>query len=129
MNENAIELADRIRSVIGINVFEKNRKQPVVDVRSMYSYILRKDLNYTLYQVKDLFKSQGKAFDHSSVHHNVVLYQNEVRYRRPELEELRNELLGVISPKYILMKKLEKITDEEKLKKLIKIIEQWQLNY
>ena len=129
MNENAIELADKIRSAIGINVFEKNRKQPVVDVRSMYSYILRKDLNYTLYQVKDLFKSQGKSFDHSSVHHNVVLYQNEVRYRRPELEELRNELLGVISPKYILMKKLEKITDEEKLKKLIKIIEQWQLNY
>lgn len=125
MNEKAIELADRIQTAIGINVFEKNRTQPVVDVRSMYSYILRKDLNFTLHQVKDIFKTQGKSFDHSSVHHNVVLFENEVRYRRPELDMLRNELLGIISPKYILLQKVNKLESEEQIKELIKIIEQW----
>jgi hypothetical protein len=125
MNENAIELAERIQAAIGINVFEKNRTQPVVDVRSMYSYVLRKDLNFTLHQVKDLFKSQGKPFDHSSVHHNVVLFENEVRYRRPELDILRNELLGVISPKYVLLQKVNKLENEQQIKQLIYIINEW----
>jgi hypothetical protein len=129
MQERAIEISDNIRISIGINVFEQNRTQPVVDVRSMYCYVLRKDLNFTLHKIKDIFISQGKHFDHSSVHHNVVLFENEVRYRRPELSLLRDEILGAISPKYILVKKLEKITDEEKIITLIKIIEQWQLNY
>jgi len=125
MNENAIELAERIQAAIGINVFEKNRTQSVVDVRSMYSYVLRKDLNFTLYQVKDLFKSQGKSFDHSSVHHNVVLFENEVRYRRPELDILRNELLGIISPKYVLLQKVNRLENEQQIKQLIYIINEW----
>ena len=125
MNNKPIEIADSIKSALGVNVFEKNRSQPIVDVRSMYSYILRKDLNYTLHKIKDIFKSQGKSFDHSSVHHNVILYENEVKYRRPELDALRVELLGVISPRYILQQKINKITDEQQITELIKFIEQW----
>lgn len=125
MNNKPIEIADNIKSALGVNVFEKNRSQPIVDVRSMYSYILRKDLNYTLHKIKDIFKSQGKSFDHSSVHHNVILYENEVKYRRPELDALRVELLGVISPRYILQQKINKITDEQQITELIKFIEQW----
>jgi chromosomal replication initiation ATPase DnaA len=125
MNENVIEIAENIKTAIGVNVFEQNRTQPVVDVRSMYCYLLRKDLNFTLYQVRDVFKSQGKNLDHSSVHHNVVLFENEVKNRRPELEQLRNELLGILSPKYKLLKLIGNIQEEEKLQELIQIIEQW----
>ena len=128
MEDKAIEIAERIKSAIGIDVFEKNRKQPIVDVRSMYCYMLRKDLNFTLHKIKDIFKSQGKQFDHSSVHHNVVLFENDVKYRRPELGLLRDELLGIISPRYILQQKINKLEDEQ-INKLIQIIKVWQLNY
>jgi len=128
MEDKAIEIAEKIKSTIGIDVFEKNRKQPVVDVRSMYSYILRKDLNFTLHKIKDIFKSQGKQFDHSSVHHNVVLYENDVKYRRPELALLRDELLGIVSPKYILLQKINKLNDEQ-INKLIQIINIYIKNY
>jgi hypothetical protein len=122
MNDKAIELAESIKATINVNVFDKNRSQPVVDVRSMYCYILRKDFNFTLYQIKNVFKSQGKPFDHSSVHHNVILFENEVRTRRQDLDALRGTLLGLISPKYILLQKLNKITDDEQFKKLIDIV-------
>ncbi len=125
MSERVIEIAENIKIAIGINVFEKNRTQPVVDVRSMYCYLLRKDLFFTLYQIKDVFKSQGKSLDHSSVHHNVILFENEVKHRRPELEALRNELLGIISPKYKLLKLIDGIPEDEKIEELIQIIEQW----
>jgi len=59
--QRAITIAENIQATIGINVFEKNRKQHIVDVRSMYTYVLRKDLNFTLYQIRDLFKNQGKS--------------------------------------------------------------------
>jgi hypothetical protein len=128
MEDKAIEIAERIKLAIGIDVFEKNRKQPIVDVRSMYCYMLRKDLNFTLHKIKDIFKSQGKQFDHSSVHHNVVLFEDDVKYRRPELGLLRDELLGIISPRYILQQKINKLEDEQ-INKLIQIIKVWQLNY
>ena len=122
MNDKAIELAESIKAAINVNIFDKNRSQPVVDVRSMYCYILRKDFNFTLYQIRNVFKSQGKSFDHSSVHHNVILFENEVKTRRQDLDALRGTLLGLISPKYILLQKLNRITDDEQFKKLIDIV-------
>ena len=94
----------------------------------MYCYMLRKDLNFTLHKIKDIFKIQGKQFDHSSVHHNVVLFENDVKYRRPELGLLRDELLGIISPRYILQQKINKLNDEQ-INKLIKITNIYIKNY
>lgn len=124
--QRAITIAENIQAAIGINVFEKNRKQHIVDVRSMYTYVLRKDLSFTLYQIRDLFKSQGKSFDHSSAHHNIVLYENDVKKRRPELETLRIQILGIISPRFILQQKINKLVDEERVKKLIDILNIWE---
>ncbi len=124
--EKAIEIADNIKIAIGIDVFAKNRKQPIVDARSMYTYILRKDLNFTLYEIRDLFKSQGKSFDHSTAHHNVVLFENEVRYRRPDLDSIREQILGILSPRYVMMQKINKLTDENKIEKIILILKTWE---
>jgi hypothetical protein len=125
MEDKAIEIAERIKLAIGIDVFEKNRKQPIVDVRSMYCYMLRKDLNFTLHKIKDIFKSQGKQFDHSSVHHNVVLF-DEVRRRNPHLNDVRDTIMGTIDPKFLLMKRIENIDDMSKISQITNCVNQYE---
>lgn len=113
MNKEDI-IAKRINKILGINIFENTRTTKLVDARSLYCYILKKDLKLTLYEIRDIFRSKGKLFDHSTVHYSVKLYE-EVRSRNPVFEMLRNEILGKISVKYFLLEKINKIENEEQL--------------
>jgi chromosomal replication initiation ATPase DnaA len=117
----AEEIGKEINDTLGLNLYENTRTLDLVDARSLYCYILRKDLNYTLYQVRDTLRKQGKSFDHCSVLHNVAIY-DEVRRRKPNLELIRDSILGDISPKYTILKKLEKIDDIEKLEQILNCI-------
>jgi hypothetical protein len=117
----AEEIGKEINDTLGLNLYENTRTLDLVDARSLYCYILRKDLNYTLYQVRDTLRKQGKSFDHCSVLHNVAIY-DEVRRRKPNLELIRDSILGDISPKYAILKKLEKIDDIDKLEQILNCI-------
>jgi chromosomal replication initiation ATPase DnaA len=108
------KIAEDIKILLDINVFEKRRPMHIVDARSMYCYILRHDLKYRLCEIKNIFIKNGMYFDHSSVHYNINLFE-EVRSRRPELEQVRETLLKVISPKFKLTKTIEKLNDDKKI--------------
>ena len=111
MNKPEI-ISKQINSVLGINIFKNTRTTKLVDARSLYCYILRKDLKLTLYEIRDIFRSKGKLFDHSTVSHNVKIYE-EVAGRNQDFEKIRDEILGSISSKYLLLKRIKNIDNEE----------------
>lgn len=110
-------IALQIKNLIKVNVFDKTRKQNVVDARSLFCYILRKDYNFTLYEIRDIFRNNGKKFDHTSVYHNVKLFQ-EVRKRKAIIEEARNIILSRIDPKYKLLEIIKGIDTDEEIERI-----------
>jgi len=114
-------IAHQISVLLNVDVFDASRKQNIVDARSLYCYVLRKDFNYTLYQVRDIFRSRGKKFDHSSVHHNVILF-DEVTFRRKDIIEARNIILQRLNPKYELLQIIEEIKEQREIDQIINCI-------
>ena len=112
-----ISIANDIKTALGIDIFEKTRKMENVDGRSLYCYILNKDLKFTLHRIKDIFNEQGMLFDHSTIYYNVNLY-DEVRCRRPHFDTIRDEALGKVEPRYLLIKRIENETSSEQLEQI-----------
>jgi chromosomal replication initiation ATPase DnaA len=117
------EIANEINHTLNLNIYKNKRTLDLVDARSLYCYILRKDLNYTLYQVRDTLRDKGKKFDHSSVLHMEKIY-DEVIGRKPLLNLIRESILGKISPKFLMLKKIEDLQDENKLEEINNILNQ-----
>jgi hypothetical protein len=107
----------------GLNLYENVRTLNLVDARSLYCYILRKDLNYTLYQVRDSLRKKGKLFDHSSVLHMERIYE-EVVNRNPRFNLIRDSVLSKVSPKFLIIKNIENLQDESKLEQITNILNQ-----
>jgi chromosomal replication initiation ATPase DnaA len=107
-------IADEINKTLNLNLYENSRRLELVDARSIYCYILHKELNYTLYKVRDSLRAKGKNYDHASVIHSVKIF-DEVKKRRKDIEELRNSILGRSSIKAELIQKIKSIDNEEEL--------------
>lgn len=106
------EIANKINERLEVNLFEKSRKIKLVDARSLYCYILHKHFNLTLYEVRDVFKANGMAFDHSSVYHNVVLFE-DVRNKSNDFDDILEEVITTYNPSYNLIERLKGIKDIE----------------
>lgn len=126
-SSRALEIAANIESVTGMSVFDVGRTLPIVDVRSLFCYILRVDFNYKLVEVRDIIRASGRPYDHATVYYNVNLYIKDVKNRRPELEELRLQLLNQYSPYFVMLKKTQAITDESLMQQIIKLIDDYEL--
>lgn len=112
-----IIISEIINNSLKLNIFENTRKREVVDARSLFCYILRKDLKLTLYQVRDIFRANGKHYDHASVMHSVKTY-DVVLINNKHYEQLRDQILSEYSPKHLLLKKIEQIESEEQLERI-----------
>jgi chromosomal replication initiation ATPase DnaA len=107
-------IAEEINSALDLNLYENSRRLELVDARSIYCYILHKELNYTLYQVRDSLRAKGKKYDHCSVLHSVRIF-DEVRKRRKDINQLRDKILSRTSIKAHILEKIKRIDNEEKL--------------
>lgn len=114
-------IADEINVSLGLNLYENSRRLDLVDARSIYCYILHKELNYTLYKVRDSLRAKGKLYNHCSVIHSVKIF-DEVRRRRKDINELRDKILFRTNSKYHIIEKVKNIEDEEKLSKINEFI-------
>lgn len=110
-------IAEEINNALNLNIYENSRRLELVDARSIYCYILHKELNYTLYKVRDSLRAKGKNYDHASVLHSVRIF-DEVRKRRKDINELRDTILSRNSIKAHLLEKIKKIDSEEKLNEI-----------
>ena len=119
------EIAEKIKDVTQIDVFDLRRTLEVVDVRALFCYILRKDLKYKIVQIRDIIRFK-RPYDHATVLYNVNLYDVDVRYRRPELEELRLQLINQYSPYFVMLKKAQEISDESLMQQIINLINDYE---
>ena len=85
-------IANEIKDTLKVNVFENSRKRPIIDARSLFCYILRKDFNLTLHSIADIYKSKGKNYNHATVIHSVNNYEIASKDDK-RLEEIRNKVL------------------------------------
>lgn len=114
-----------INSICNVNIYENKRTQDLVDIRSMTCYILHKDLKFTLHKIKDHFNSKEKKMSHCNVLHNVRLF-DEVRGRKPHLNEIRETIMSSVDPKYFLLKRIENIEDKEKIEQITNCINHYE---
>jgi len=78
--KKAQELAKTIQRLTNINPFAKSRQQQVVEIRSLYNYILFKYFNFTLSNIRDIHQDNGqKTHSHATVYHSL---NNFTMYRK-----------------------------------------------
>lgn len=116
------KVADRIEKVTGVNIFDKKRTLEIVDARATACYIYRKYYNGTLHSIADYFKKNGKNFDHSTVHYNVRLFDQEVRNRRRDISDRMNFLIGSIDGNTQLNIVIDTILSDEDKNRIIAIV-------
>ena len=60
-----------------VDVYNPTRRRSVIQYRSLHIYMCRKILNFSLYQIRDLYKANGmtKTFHHASVLHSLNMFE------------------------------------------------------
>ena len=69
MKNEIRQIAIKINTLKDLDLFENSRKRDVVESRAVFTYILYKFYNMGCTQIRDLYRSQGKAMDHATVLH------------------------------------------------------------
>ena len=121
IKKNHEEISEKINALLGVSLFDNVRTTENVDARSLYCFILRNDLKYTLYTIRDIFNAKGKKFDHSTVYYNIRLFE-EVRHRRKDLEQVRDSIMLDINPKYALIRMIENMQSEDAIDQVYKCL-------
>jgi chromosomal replication initiation ATPase DnaA len=112
-------IALEIKKALNVDIYDKRKFQDIVDARSIYCHILRNDLNFTLYEIRDSFNMKGKDYHHASVLHSEKMFK-EALLRKPHFEYIKDNILSLISPKHALIKAINKLDDEK-----IKLVENY----
>ena len=115
-------IEQEIKKELNINIYEDSRKRPVVTARTLFIYILRKDWNFTLYNILEIFKKNGKTFTHATLLHNIKLYEI-TKNEEPKLEEIRSVILNQEPLQYEIMQMLKNVRNKEKLQQIKNCIE------
>ena len=115
-------IAAEIKYTLGVNVFENSRKRPIIDARSLFCYILRKDFNLTLHSIAEIYKSNKKNYNHATVIHSVNNYELACKYDM-RLEEIRCKILKITNPQAILINRIRDIHDIDRLQGLHNLID------
>ena len=121
----ALEIAAKIKDVTTVDVFEKRRTLQIVDARAMFCYILRVDLKYKSVEIREIIR-EFRPYDHATVLYMVKIYESDVRYRRPDLEELRLQLINQYSPYFVMLTKAKGIEDEDLMEQIINLIDTYE---
>lgn len=126
MTENEKTYIGRIINTIhNTNIYENTRKLEIVKYRSLFCYILHKDLNYTLFTIRDYLNSRGKKINHSSIIHNIRLFE-EFKKSNPDMLDTRDKILTKIYPKYLLLKRIKNIEDLDKIEQINNCINSYE---
>tara|TARA_R100000951_G_C2524582_1_gene144503 strand:- start:190 stop:558 length:369 start_codon:yes stop_codon:yes gene_type:complete len=73
-------IADTIKEVTDVNIFEKTRRRDVVELRSVATYYLRKVVGLKYRQISDQYKRNGLRIHHSTLIHSLNNYDIYKKY-------------------------------------------------
>jgi chromosomal replication initiation ATPase DnaA len=93
--KDADYIANMVRLVTGLDIFNNTRKRDHIEARSLFYVILREDYGATYLWIKDYMESKGKSCDHSTVIHSVNQYEIYKLYSK-YLEDWRQMILSRI---------------------------------
>jgi hypothetical protein len=116
-----LKVADRIKEITGVNIFENKRTLQIVDARATACYIYNKYYNGTLHEIANFFKDNGKNYDHSSVYYNIQLFE-EVKQRRKDIDKNLSYLIGSIDCNTQLNIVIDTILSNDDKERIINIV-------
>ena len=77
-----IELANKIKELTGLNVFENTRRRNVIEVRSLLCHLLRSKLGMRWTSIAYFFQENGKHITHATVINSVNTYPSNKKYNK-----------------------------------------------
>ena len=80
--------AQDIKKDKGVNVFSNTRRRDVVTYRALHVHLLKNNLKWTLYRIKDFYEANGKPYDHTTVLHALNMFEIYARYDRNIMVQL-----------------------------------------
>jgi len=69
------EIADKLKELTSVDVFENTRTQQVVKIRSLFCYLLREKLAMRWTAISQFFQHNNKSMNHATVIHALKNYQ------------------------------------------------------
>jgi len=129
------EIAEKVIELSGINIFERSRKREVVEMRSLFFYILKNKLDMGLTEMSRYFEDSASSINHATIIwslKNYDLYKSSNK-RVQEIEEMiilktSMNIKGINRETYLELKckeleaelaKLHKVQSESKIIDLI----------
>jgi len=126
------EIAGKVIELSGTDIFEKTRKREVVEIRSLFFFILKDKLNMSWTQIANYFKAKGIYINHATVIHsynNYEMYKSS-NNQMQEIQEMISlktsmDLKGINKEEYLTLKckdleqELDKIKNDSILYKLL----------
>ena len=68
-------IARTLKKESGVDVFKNSRNKEIVEVRSLFVYILKKVEGMTFHNIRDFFTNNGKDYDHSTAIHSYKNFE------------------------------------------------------
>jgi hypothetical protein len=120
------EIAEYLKEVSGVEVFSNSRKRPNIEMRSLLTFILRKQFEMSYTEIRDFYEINDKDYDHSTAIHSFKSFETHRRYN-PKLDKYLDLVLLSLKDKTKLRKALiNHIVDytlEKDLKKVLKLVD------
>lgn len=67
-------LAKKLNEITGLNLFRNTRKREIIEARSMLNWYLKSIKHFTLHEIRDFYRANGKPYDHSTVLHSLRMF-------------------------------------------------------
>jgi hypothetical protein len=84
------EIAEKVIELSGINIFERSRKREVVEMRSLFFYILKNKLDMGLTEMSRYFEDSASSINHATIIWSLKNYElyKSTNKRIQEIEEM-----------------------------------------
>lgn len=106
----------KINSLLEVDVYKKSRQLIYVDARSLFIYVLKDYFGMTYEEIAEYMYNKGWGTNnHTTIRYTHLMF-DEVRSRRPEMEEFLSGILSKTDPLYYkkkLMNMIENIDDKK----------------
>ena len=115
-------LANKLRLLSGVNVFENSRRNELIETRALLNYILYNYKKFTLYEIRDFYRDNGKNYDHATALHSIRNYELYKRYNK-NYEDWMAKIVDDVEDTVIVRAKIDEKLNDMTLEDLKDILE------
>jgi len=115
-------LANKLRLLSGVNVFENSRRNELIETRALLNYILYNYKKFTLYEIRDFYRDNGKNYDHATALHSIRNYELYKRYNK-NYEDWMAKIVDDVEDSVIVRAKIEEKLNDMTLEDLKDVLE------